>query len=90
MALLIEEDEIRDGWQTLVRKIMTEGKEIRDERGSLTKELLNIMVSIKKPLRKKFIRILLNQHGPVKKYQSPGGIFLEWGEAGNIFPAIPQ
>ncbi len=52
MTTLIEIDEIADGWETLVKKIMTEGKDINDERGSLTKEILNVMVSIKKPIGK--------------------------------------
>ena len=50
MALLIETDEIADGWEKLVKKIITDGDEIQDERGSLTKEILNVIVSIKKPL----------------------------------------
>ncbi|MDR0901129.1 MAG: thymidylate synthase [Methanobrevibacter sp.] len=50
MATLIEVDEIADGWETLVKKIMKEGQDINDERGSLTKEILNVMVSIKNPL----------------------------------------
>lgn len=52
MATLIEVDEIADGWETLVKKIINEGKDVNDERGSLTKEILNVMVSIKKPLGK--------------------------------------
>ncbi|RBQ24537.1 putative thymidylate synthase [Candidatus Methanobinarius endosymbioticus] len=50
MATLVEVDEIADGWETLVKKIIKEGKDVNDERGSLTKEILNVMVSIKKPL----------------------------------------
>lgn len=50
MAILIETDEIANGWETLVKKIITEGAEVNDERGSLTKEILNVIVSIKKPL----------------------------------------
>jgi thymidylate synthase len=49
MAFLIEEDEIADGWETLVNKIVEDGKEIKDERGSLTLELLNTIVTIKNP-----------------------------------------
>ena len=52
MANLIEVDEIADGWETLVKKIIKEGKDVNDERGSLTKEILNVLVSIKKPLGK--------------------------------------
>lgn len=52
MAILVEVDEIADGWETLVKKIIKEGKDVYDERGSLTKELLDVMVSIKKPLGK--------------------------------------
>lgn len=52
MATLIEVDEIADGWKTLVKKTIKEGNDVNDERGSLTKEILNVMVSIKKPLAK--------------------------------------
>lgn len=48
MPILIEVDEIADGWETLVKEIMKNGKDVNDERGSLTKEILNVMVSIKK------------------------------------------
>lgn len=51
MATLLEVDEIADGWETLVKKIIKEGNNVNDERGSLTKEILNVTVSIKKPLR---------------------------------------
>ncbi|KZX17028.1 thymidylate synthase [Methanobrevibacter cuticularis] len=52
MAALIEVDEIADGWETLVKKIMKEGADVNDERGSLTKEVLNVLVSIRNPLGK--------------------------------------
>jgi len=50
MSFQIEVNQIADGWVTLVKKIMEEGKEINDERGSLTKEVLNTLVTIKNPL----------------------------------------
>ena len=50
MTIIIETDEIANGWEELVKKIITEGNEVNDERGSLTKELLNVIVSIKKPI----------------------------------------
>ncbi|MDR2966936.1 MAG: thymidylate synthase [Methanobacteriaceae archaeon] len=50
MTILIEDDEIADCWEKLVKKIITEGEEVNDERGSLTKEIRNMVVSIKKPL----------------------------------------
>ncbi|KZX12653.1 thymidylate synthase [Methanobrevibacter curvatus] len=52
MATLIEVEEIADGWEQLVKKIIVEGKDINDERGSLTKEILNVLVQIKNPLGK--------------------------------------
>ncbi|MCK9150827.1 thymidylate synthase [Methanobacterium alcaliphilum] len=52
MPELIKVSEIAEGWEDLVRKIMKEGAEIKDERGSLTKEILNVMVCIEKPLGK--------------------------------------
>jgi thymidylate synthase len=52
MATLIEVDEIADGWEQLVKKIVVEGHEVNDERGSLTKEILNVLVQIKYPLGK--------------------------------------
>ena len=50
MGILIETDEIANAWEKLVKMIITEGEEVNDERGSLTKEILNVIVSIKKPL----------------------------------------
>ncbi len=50
MSFQIEVNQIADGWETLVKKIMEEGKEINDERGSLTKEVLNTLVTIRNPL----------------------------------------
>jgi len=50
MAILIETGEIADGWEKLVKMIITDGEEVNDERGSLTKEILNVIVSIKEPL----------------------------------------
>ncbi|MBM4240219.1 MAG: thymidylate synthase [Euryarchaeota archaeon] len=50
MPVLIEKGEIADGWEALVKKIMNEGREIKDERGSLTREILNTVVTIKNPL----------------------------------------
>ncbi|MDR0911464.1 MAG: thymidylate synthase [Methanobrevibacter sp.] len=52
MATLIEVDEIADGWEQLVKKIISDGKDVNDERGSLTKEILNVLVQIKKPINK--------------------------------------
>lgn len=53
MSFQIEVNQIADGWETLVKKIMEEGKDINDERGSLTKEVLNTLVTIRDPLGKK-------------------------------------
>lgn len=50
MSFQTEVNQIADGWETLVKKIMEEGKEINDERGSLTKEVLNTLVTIRDPL----------------------------------------
>lgn len=74
MALLIEADEIADGWEELVRKVMKEGKEIKDERGSLTKELLNILVHVKKPLGKN-ADYYLNNIARLKNIRIPKGYF---------------
>lgn len=51
MAILIEKPTIRKGWETLVKKVMKEGSEIKDERGSLTLELRNTLVSIEDPTK---------------------------------------
>ena len=74
MATLIETDEIADGWERLVKKIITEGKNVNDERGSLTKEILNVMVSIKKPLgnSKDFFNI---QTSDILDIRVPDGYF---------------
>jgi len=74
MALLIQEDELADGWEALVRKIMEEGKEIKDERGSLTRELLNIMVNVRNPLGKKLSGYLSNM-ARINNIRVPEGYF---------------
>ena len=50
MAILIKVPTIKTGWETLVKKVIKKGVEIKDERGSLTKELLNTVVMVKNPL----------------------------------------
>lgn len=50
MALMIKVTTIKNGWETLVKRIMSKGVEITDERGSKTKEILNTIVSIQNPL----------------------------------------
>src|SRR5664280_2203627 len=50
MAIMIKVPTIKTGWESLVKRIMTNGVEIRDERGSVTKEILNTMVNIKNPM----------------------------------------
>lgn len=49
MAKCFKVSEIAEGWETIVKSIMIDGAEINDERGSLTKELLNLVVEIKDP-----------------------------------------
>lgn len=74
MALLIEADEIADGWEALVRKIIAEGKEIEDERGSLTRELLNILVTVKHPLGKN-LSGYLSSMARINNIRVPEGYF---------------
>ena len=50
MAILKKVPTIKEGWKSLVKTIVKKGVEINDERGSLTKEILNTMVMIKNPL----------------------------------------
>ena len=50
MVLMIKVPTIKLGWESLVKRIMQRGAEIKDERGSLTLELLNTMVTVNKPL----------------------------------------
>jgi len=50
MAILKKVPTIKEGWKALVKTIVKKGAEINDERGSLTKELLNTMVMVKNPL----------------------------------------
>jgi thymidylate synthase len=80
MAILIEVSEIADGWEALVRKIMKEGAEIKDERGSLTKELMNVMVSIENPLGKSksnnyFLNNLTDKLAGIRDIRVPEGYF---------------
>ena len=50
MAIMIKVPTIKTGWESLVKRIMKNGVEIKDERGSVTKEILNTMVNVKNPL----------------------------------------
>ncbi len=50
MAILIKTSTIKNGWETLVKRVMQKGAEIKDERGSLTLELRNTVVTMKRPL----------------------------------------
>jgi thymidylate synthase len=50
MAILIKTTTIKNGWETLVKRVMQKGSEIKDERGSLTLELRNTVVTMKRPL----------------------------------------
>jgi thymidylate synthase len=50
MVLMIKTPTIKSGWESLVKRIMQRGAEIKDERGSLTLELLNTVVTVNKPL----------------------------------------
>lgn len=63
-----------------MRKIMKEGIEIKDERGSLTKEILNVMVSIEKPLGKAradnfYLNNLTDKLAGIKDIRVPEGYF---------------
>ena len=50
MAKLVRVNSISQGWLTLVKKIITEGIEVNDERGSKTREILDIITEIRDPL----------------------------------------
>jgi thymidylate synthase len=50
MVLMLKVPTIKTGWESLVKRIMKDGVEITDERGSVTKEILNTMVNIKNPM----------------------------------------
>ncbi len=47
---MIKVPNIKTGWESLVKRIMNNGVEITDERGSVTKEILNTIVNVKNPL----------------------------------------
>lgn len=49
MAYFIRTDSIASGWEQLCKKIILEGQIVSDERGTRTKELLNVMVEITNP-----------------------------------------
>ena len=49
MAKFIRTNSIAKAWLTCVKKIMLEGHEVTDERGTLTKELQNVMIEITDP-----------------------------------------
>jgi thymidylate synthase len=50
MVLMLKVPTIKNGWESLVKRIMKDGVEITDDRGSVTKEILNTMVNIKNPM----------------------------------------
>jgi thymidylate synthase len=50
MVLMLKVPTIKTGWESLVKRIMKDGVVITDERGSVTKEILNTMVNIKNPI----------------------------------------
>ena len=49
MAKFIRSSSIAQAWLTCVKKIMQEGHEVKDERGTLTKELQNVVIEITNP-----------------------------------------
>ena len=50
MAKFIRTNSISQAWLTCVKKIMQEGHEVTDERGSLTKELQNVILENREKL----------------------------------------
>ena len=52
MAKLIRVSNIAKGWETLVKKIIREGEDVLDERGSVTREILDIVTVIEEPLNR--------------------------------------
>lgn len=80
MSELIKVSEIADGWEKLVKKIMEKGVEIKDERGSITKEILNVMVTIENPLGKGrsdnfYLNSLTDKLAGIKDIRVPEGYF---------------
>ena len=49
MAVMIKVPTIKKGWEILVKRIVANGVELKDERGSVTKELLNTVVNVTNP-----------------------------------------
>lgn len=49
MAVMIKVPTIKKGWETLVKRIVANGVELKDERGSVTKELLNTVINVTNP-----------------------------------------
>ncbi len=49
MVIKVEGQEIADCWEKIVVKIVKNGHYVNDERGSLTKEVLNVVTCIKDP-----------------------------------------
>jgi len=77
MVILIEKDGIAETWEAIVKKIIVEGEEVNDERGSLTKELLNVVASIKKPFGDKsddFFNIQ-SKFSDISAIKTPKGYF---------------
>jgi thymidylate synthase len=50
MVLMLKVPNIKTGWESLVKRIMKDGVLITDERGSVTREILNTIVNVKNPL----------------------------------------
>ena len=49
MAVMIKVPTIKKGWEILVKRIVANGVELKDERGSVTRELLNTVVNVTNP-----------------------------------------
>lgn len=52
MVYKVENDDIADCWEDLVKLVYSKGRVVDDERGSKTLELLNVVTKIKTPLGK--------------------------------------
>ena len=51
MSYKFDAEQIADGWEQIVTQIVKDGHFVNDERGSLTKEILNVVTTINDPFQ---------------------------------------
>lgn len=77
MAKLFKATDIADGWEQIVKHIVKEGELVHDERGSLTREVLNVLTRIEDPFDMKGINFVGDKAASIRNIRIPKGYFWE-------------